>query len=107
MPHDMPRNVLSLFFGGHLFGNTEFLILASIVKDVNFVSYMAIFFEAELGVTVESDVEPFVGLPHIDGAVLDPEGIGSLIPVRTMAAPLVQSGDFNDCRLLPFGFSQQ
>jgi len=42
--------------GKHLFGNAEFLIFASIIKNVNVVSYMAVFFESELRVTVKSNV---------------------------------------------------
>jgi hypothetical protein len=34
----MPEYLLSPFFGGHLFGDAEFLIFASILKDVNVVS---------------------------------------------------------------------
>jgi len=85
-----------LFSPRYLFDDAKFSILADIVKDVDVVPNVAIFFESDSTVTVNCNVQFLMGLPDVDCAVVELERIGSLIPVRTMAAPFVSCRNFND-----------
>jgi hypothetical protein len=78
-----------------LFGDAKFSICARIVKDVDVIPYMAVFLFAELGVNVQSNVQRLVSLRDVDRAIIELESVGSVIPVRTMAAPSVYSFDLD------------
>jgi hypothetical protein len=77
-----------------LFGDAKFSICARIVKDVDVIPYMVFLF-AELGVNVQSNVQRLVSLRDVDRAIIELESVGSVIPVRTMAAPSVYSFDLD------------
>ena len=56
-----------------LFGDAKFSIFARVVKDVNVIPYMAVFLYAELGVTVQSNVQRLVSLRDVHRAIIELE----------------------------------
>jgi hypothetical protein len=53
--------------------DTKFSIFARVVKDVDVISYMPVFLYAQLGVTVQGNVERLVSLRDVDRAIIEPE----------------------------------
>ena len=83
------RTLWRRIFRSKLLSDTKFSILASIVKDVDVITYATVILKSQFGMAVDGDIKFLVCLSHVDISIDKLERVGSLLPVGAVTAPFV------------------